>query len=136
MVETIPADEHHERRVAFAGATVITAPAASAVTGIPLLTVMGPAAAATVLLAVLVAVGLVPAVLAMCGERLRPLARPTQERVPGACGGRGTRRAGTSRRHCPTDSRPTGLSRSASYIGPRELCPQAFRRSHLNWRGT
>ncbi|MFI9786914.1 MMPL family transporter [Kitasatospora sp. NPDC051984] len=58
--------------VVFAGATVIIALAALAVTGIPFLTVMGLAAAATVLLAVLVAVTLVPALLGLLGERLRP----------------------------------------------------------------
>ncbi|MGW2962361.1 MMPL family transporter [Streptomyces sp. NPDC001220] len=80
--------------VVFAGATVIIALAALAVTGIPFLTVMGLAAAATVLLAVLVAVSLVPAVLSLFGERLRPRARrtepadgrPGRQRVPGSWG--------------------------------------------------
>ncbi len=58
--------------VVFAGTTVIVALAALAATGIPFLTVMGLAAAATVLLAVLVAITLVPALLALAGERLRP----------------------------------------------------------------
>jgi len=77
--------------VVFAGATVIIALAALAVTGIPFLTVMGLAAAATVLLAVLVAVSLVPAVLGLFGERMRPRARRTKrtegrERTPGSWG--------------------------------------------------
>lgn len=76
--------------VVFAGATVIIALAALAVTGIPFLTVMGLAAAATVALAVLVAVSLVPAALGFLGERLRPRprARRTEgrERAPGAWG--------------------------------------------------
>ncbi|WBO68092.1 MMPL family transporter [Streptomyces camelliae] len=72
--------------VVFAGATVIIALAALAVTGIPFLTVMGLAAAVTVLLAVLVAVSLVPAVLALFGDRLRPRSRATAERAPGAWG--------------------------------------------------
>ncbi|WP_328874664.1 MMPL family transporter [Streptomyces sp. NBC_00287] len=72
--------------VVFAGATVIIALAALAVTGIPFLTVMGLAAAATVLLAVLVAITLVPAVLALFGERLRPRSRRKTERAPGAWG--------------------------------------------------
>ncbi|MEV6995846.1 MMPL family transporter [Streptomyces sp. NPDC093228] len=58
--------------VVFAGATVIAALAALFATGIPFLTVMGLAAAVTVLLAVLVALTLVPAALAVAGERLRP----------------------------------------------------------------
>ncbi|MDT7841858.1 MMPL family transporter [Streptomyces justiciae] len=74
--------------VVFAGATVIIALAALAVTGIPFLTVMGLAAAATVALAVLVAVSLVPAALGFLGERLRPRALRTEgrERAPGAWG--------------------------------------------------
>ncbi|MCW8378232.1 MMPL family transporter [Streptomyces justiciae] len=74
--------------VVFAGATVIIALAALAVTGIPFLTVMGLAAAATVALAVLVAVSLVPAALGFLGERLRPRVRRTEgrERAPGAWG--------------------------------------------------
>jgi RND superfamily putative drug exporter len=58
--------------VAFAGATVVIALAALSAAGIPFLTVMGLAAAGTVALAVLVAVTLVPAVLAFAGEKLRP----------------------------------------------------------------
>ncbi|WP_260334491.1 MMPL family transporter [Streptomyces beigongshangae] len=61
--------------VVFAGATVIIALAALAVTGIPFLTVMGLAAAVTVLLAVLIAISLLPAVLGLFGERLRPRPR-------------------------------------------------------------
>ncbi|MEU5313935.1 MMPL family transporter [Streptomyces sp. NPDC021562] len=72
--------------VVFAGATVIIALAALAVTGIPFLTVMGLAAAATVLLAVLVAVSLVPAALALLGERLRPRGRRTTVRAAGSWG--------------------------------------------------
>ncbi|MFG3026141.1 MMPL family transporter [Streptomyces sp. NPDC048254] len=80
--------------VVFAGATVIIALAALAVTGIPFLTLMGLAAAATVLLAVLVAVSLVPAVLGLFGERLRPRARRTErtERTE-STGGREERRS-------------------------------------------
>ncbi|MFD9505418.1 MMPL family transporter [Streptomyces mirabilis] len=81
--------------VVFAGATVIIALAALSATGIPFLAVMGLSAAATVLVAVLIAVTLVPAVLALAGERLRPrdassrTGRPRpgrRERTPGAWG--------------------------------------------------
>ncbi|MFJ9706227.1 MMPL family transporter [Streptomyces sp. NPDC101234] len=76
--------------VVFAGATVIIALAALAATGIPFLAVMGLSAAATVLIAVLIAVSLVPAVLGLFGERLRPRARKPRpgrrERVPGSWG--------------------------------------------------
>ncbi|MGW0950255.1 MMPL family transporter [Streptomyces sp. NPDC002623] len=76
--------------VVFAGATVIIALAALSATGIPFLAVMGLSAAATVLIAVLIAISLVPAVLGLFGERLRPRARsrknPGRERVPGSWG--------------------------------------------------
>jgi uncharacterized membrane protein YdfJ with MMPL/SSD domain len=58
--------------VVFAGATVVVALAALSAAGIPFLTVMGLAAAGAVTLAVLVAITLVPAVLGLAGERLRP----------------------------------------------------------------
>jgi putative drug exporter of the RND superfamily len=58
--------------VAFAGCTVIIALAALAVVGIPFLTVMGLAAAGAVLLAVLIAVTLLPAVFGLAGARLVP----------------------------------------------------------------
>jgi len=58
--------------VVFAGCTVIIALAALSVVGIPFLTVMGLAAAGTVLLAVLIAITLVPAIFGLAGSRLRP----------------------------------------------------------------
>ncbi len=58
--------------VVFAGLTVVIALSALSLVGIPFLTVMGLAAAATVAIAVLVALTLIPAVLAFAGERLRP----------------------------------------------------------------
>ena len=57
--------------VVFAGATVVIALAGLAVVNIPFLTVMGVAAAATVSLAVLIAVTLLPAMLGFGGKRLR-----------------------------------------------------------------
>lgn len=56
--------------VVFAGATVIIALLALNVTGIPFLGVMGTVAAACVLIAVLVAVSLTPALLGLAGERV------------------------------------------------------------------
>ncbi|GAB3279710.1 MMPL family transporter [Kineosporia babensis] len=61
--------------VLFAGATVVIALLGLAVAGVPMLTVMGLSAAAAVTVAVLVALTLVPALLAYCGERLRPQQR-------------------------------------------------------------
>ena len=56
--------------VVFAGSTVVIALAGLAVVGIPFLTQMGLAAAATVTLAVLIAVTLLPALLSALGHRL------------------------------------------------------------------
>jgi RND superfamily putative drug exporter len=58
--------------VVFAGCTVIIALAALWVVGIPFLSVMGLAAAGAVLLAVLIAITLVPAIFGLCGARLTP----------------------------------------------------------------
>ncbi|EXG82992.1 MMPL family transporter [Cryptosporangium arvum] len=58
--------------VVFAGLTVIIALAGLSVVGIPFLTVMGLGAAATVLVAVLVALTVVPALLGFAGARLVP----------------------------------------------------------------
>ncbi|MCA5891958.1 MMPL family transporter [Isoptericola sp. NEAU-Y5] len=64
--------------VIFAGLTVMIALVGLGVAGIPFLTVMGVAAAATVGLSVLVSLTLLPSLLAYGGERLRP--RPRRER--------------------------------------------------------
>ena len=58
--------------VVFAGITVIIASAGLAVVGIPFLGVMGIAAAATVAVAVLIAITLLPALLGFAGPRLTP----------------------------------------------------------------
>ena len=63
--------------VVFAGITVVIAIAGLAVIGIPFLTVMGLAAAATVAIAVLVAITLLPAMLGFVGTNIDRL------RVPG-----------------------------------------------------
>ncbi|WP_299303226.1 MMPL family transporter [uncultured Brachybacterium sp.] len=58
--------------VIFAGMTVIVALVGLFITGIPFLTVMGVAAAATVALSVVVALTMLPAMMGILGERLRP----------------------------------------------------------------
>lgn len=58
--------------VVFAGTSVIVALVALSAVGIPFLSVMGLVAAGTVLVAVLVALTLLPAFLSLAGERLRP----------------------------------------------------------------
>lgn len=56
--------------VVFAGLTVVIALAALTVVGIPFLSVMGVAAAATVVMGVAIAITLVPALLAFAGEKV------------------------------------------------------------------
>ncbi|MEV6166243.1 MMPL family transporter [Streptomyces sp. NPDC052052] len=58
--------------VVFAGLTVIIALSGLTVVGIPFLSVMGLAAAGTVLMAVLVAITLLPALFGFAGTRLKP----------------------------------------------------------------
>jgi RND superfamily putative drug exporter len=58
--------------VVFAGLTVVIALSGLAVVGIPFLTVMGVGAAGAVLVAVLVALTLLPALLGFAGRRLAP----------------------------------------------------------------
>ncbi|GEL99441.1 MMPL family transporter [Cellulomonas terrae] len=65
--------------VVFAGTTVVIALAALTVTGIPFLSAMGLAAAATVVIAVLVAITLLPAIMGFAGERLRPRGRAAKQ---------------------------------------------------------
>ncbi len=73
--------------VVFAGATVVIALLGLAVAQIPFLTVMGAAAAGTVAVAVVVALTVLPALLALLGERLRPRP-PRRERARSAMGQR------------------------------------------------
>ncbi|MEU0129523.1 MMPL family transporter [Streptomyces sp. NPDC006289] len=68
--------------VVFAGATVVIALAGLAVAGVPFLTVMGLAAAATVALAVLVSLTLLPAVLGFAGPRVLPRKQRTGDGTP------------------------------------------------------
>ncbi len=58
--------------VLFAGSTVVIALLALAVTGLPILFQVGAAAAFTVVVSVLVALTLLPALLGFLGDRLRP----------------------------------------------------------------
>ena len=58
--------------VVFAGLTVVIALSALSAARIPFLTAMGLAAAATVATAVVVALTLLPAILSIAGERIRP----------------------------------------------------------------
>ncbi len=95
MAQGLPVDEAIAQSLAtagsavvFAGTTVIIALCGLAVANIPFLTVMGIAASAGVAMAVLVAMTLLPAVLALFGEKLRPKPGSRAEKVahpaPGA----------------------------------------------------
>ncbi|MFF7448474.1 MULTISPECIES: MMPL family transporter [unclassified Streptomyces] len=58
--------------VVFAGLTVVIALAGLAVVNVPMLTKMGLAAAGTVVIAVLIALTMIPAMLGYAGRRIRP----------------------------------------------------------------
>ncbi|MEU4504874.1 MMPL family transporter [Streptomyces sp. NPDC024089] len=82
--------------VVFAGLTVVIALAGLAVVNIPLLTKMGVAAAGTVVLAVLVALTLVPALLGIAGRRIKaPRARHKAARAEAAEGAEAVRNMGS-----------------------------------------
>ena len=87
--------------VVFAGVTVLIALAGLTVVRIPFLTVMGLSAAATVAIAVLVALTLLPAVIGFAGRRLVPAAdsRAARRERPGAAAVTGERWARLVTRH-------------------------------------
>jgi len=80
--------------VVFAGMTVMIALVGLSVAGIPFLSIMGVAAAVGVAIAVLIALTLLPALLGVLGERLRP--RPKEAAQDG--GRRAARAARRTRR--------------------------------------
>ncbi|AQA13597.1 MMPL family transporter [Streptomyces malaysiensis] len=75
--------------VVFAGLTVVIALVGLAVVNIPMLTKMGFAAAGTVVIAVLIAISLIPAVLGFAGKRVfgRRARRQLEERAVAAAAG-------------------------------------------------
>ncbi|WP_331772795.1 MMPL family transporter [Embleya sp. NBC_00888] len=85
--------------VVFAGLTVVVALAGLAVAGVPFLTAMGLAASAAVVVAVLVAITLLPALLGFAGHRIdrfpvavpRPRRRPVDRKARPAAGERWAR---------------------------------------------
>jgi RND superfamily putative drug exporter len=95
--------------VVFAGSTVIIALAALSVVGIPFLTVMGLAAAGTVLTAVLIATTLLPAIFGIAGTRLTP--------KPGSRAARLASR--TAQAGVPGRSRPTHGARWLAAVSRR-----------------
>ncbi|WP_426593188.1 MMPL family transporter [Cellulomonas sp. McL0617] len=77
--------------VTFAGATVVIALAGLSIAGIPFLSVMGFAAAGTVLTAVIVALTLLPALLGFVGKKILPRKQRTGTITPNAQDGAGFR---------------------------------------------
>ncbi|MDQ1082985.1 MULTISPECIES: MMPL family transporter [Microbacterium] len=77
--------------VVFAGLTVIVALLALNITGVPFLGLMGTAGAVSVLVAVLIAVSLIPALLGLAGMRI--LSKRARARVAAAHGSAHPRRA-------------------------------------------
>ncbi|MEU0027950.1 MMPL family transporter [Streptomyces sp. NPDC006335] len=65
--------------VVFAGLTVVIALAGLTVVNVPMLTKMGLAAAGTVVIAVLIALTMIPALLGYAGRRIRPVGEKRKE---------------------------------------------------------
>jgi RND superfamily putative drug exporter len=80
--------------VVVAGLTVVIALSGLSIVGIPFLTVMGLGAAGTVLIAVLIAVTLIPALFGLAGRRLAPRSGSRAERRDRAAAGLGEAGAG------------------------------------------
>ncbi|MFE0518750.1 MMPL family transporter [Streptomyces sp. NPDC058954] len=75
--------------VVFAGLTVVIALAGLSVVGVPMLTKMGLAAAATVLVAVLIALTMIPALLGYAGRKVRPAGEKRRKTDGARSGGPG-----------------------------------------------
>ncbi|KUN21405.1 hypothetical protein AQJ23_31275 [Streptomyces antibioticus] len=72
--------------VVFAGLTVVIALAGLSVVGVPMLSKMGLAAAGTVVIAVLIALTMIPALLGYAGNKIRPAGekrKKSSEKTPG-----------------------------------------------------
>src|SRR5439155_1333502 len=118
--------------VVFAGLTVVIALAGLSVVRIPFLTVMGLGAAGTVLVAVLVALTLLPALMGFAGTRLAP--RPGADRrhahrnpgpVPWRRGRRRLRRPAGAPRRSDGDRQRGPDERSAGRGHERARAPAA-----------
>ncbi|MFD3545215.1 MMPL family transporter [Streptomyces sp. NPDC058655] len=91
--------------VVFAGLTVVIALVGLAVVNIPMLTKMGVAAAGTVVIAVLVALTLVPAILGFAGAKVLPAGRKSR------LFGKGQAKGGPD-----ADPKPNGGTRWARFV--------------------
>ncbi|WP_411106837.1 MMPL family transporter [Streptomyces sp. cmx-4-9] len=95
--------------VVFAGLTVVIALVGLAVVNIPMLTKMGVAAAGTVVIAVLVALTLVPAILGFAGRKVLPAGEKSKLFGKGGKGGKGKDAA-------DPDGKPNGGTRWARFV--------------------
>ncbi|MCF4138773.1 MMPL family transporter [Streptomyces sp. Tue 6430] len=98
--------------VVFAGLTVVIALAGLAVVDVPMLTKMGLAAAGTVVVAVLIALTMIPALLGYAGRRIRPAGEKRERRGAGRAAR--TRKAAESRPAAP--AKPGLGTRWASFV--------------------
>lgn len=115
--------------VVCAGLTVIIALAGLTVVGIPFLSVMGLAAAGTVLMAVAVAVTLLPALLGLAGERLRPEPGSRADRRERAAGGREGERSNGGERWARMVTRRPFVTVLTVVLGLAVVAIPAFRLS-------
>ncbi|MGW1783495.1 MMPL family transporter [Streptomyces sp. NPDC002143] len=104
--------------VVFAGLTVVIALGGLAVVNVPMLTKMGLAAAGTVVIAVLIALTMVPALLGYAGRKVKPAGEKGK-----LLGGRKAKKAGSAK--AATDGsvadRPNMGSRWASFVVRRPV---------------
>ncbi|NVM94343.1 MMPL family transporter [Arthrobacter wenxiniae] len=101
--------------VLFAGLTVVIALAALSVTGLPFLAILGLAAAATVAVAVLIALSLTPAILSLMGRRV--ISKRTWARNAAARKRHDSEAAGLSTRDAAARHDAKDIARSARAWG-------------------
>ncbi|MER6958356.1 MMPL family transporter [Streptomyces sp. NPDC000618] len=104
--------------VVFAGLTVVIALAGLAVVNVPMLTKMGLAAAGTVVIAVLIALTMVPALLGYAGRKVKPAGEKGK-----LLGGRKAKKAGSAKAATEGSvaDRPNLGSRWASFVVRRPV---------------
>ncbi|WP_149826246.1 MMPL family transporter [Streptomyces tailanensis] len=98
--------------VVFAGLTVVIALAGLSVVGVPMLTKMGVAAAGTVVIAVLIALTMIPALLGYAGKKVQPV---------GAKGKRFGRRKAATPESQGQQAKPNMGTRWASFVVRRPV---------------
>ncbi|WP_432052027.1 MMPL family transporter [Streptomyces xiamenensis] len=107
--------------VVFAGLTVIIALAGLAVVNIPILTKMGLAAAGSVLIAVLIAITMIPALLGFAGDRILPRRTRDRPAAPDATGTTGDTGDTGATDPGPAATRPNMGARWARFVLRRPL---------------